>query len=224
MSKACRLVVFDWEGTLADTVGQIIHTLHIEAKNRRLSPLNEELARKYLMVGLPVTVRKLFSGLGLEQQDEIIQKVQFTIASRTGQVYLLPGVKAILQKLQQVGIELAIASNKSQGSLNRDLQSSGLDKLFTVTRTASQSPAKPCSQMLEEIMDFCGFSPEETLMVGDSIIDIEMAVSVDVEAIGIDFYSQENQKATLIKAGASHVFTNYKEFANYLQLSWQREE
>ena len=66
----------------------------------------------------------------------------------------------------------------------------GLSDFFYTTRSASQAPAKPCPQMLEEIMDVCCVSPEQTLVVGDSVSDIEMAKQVNVIAIGVDFYHQ----------------------------------
>ncbi|KTC65458.1 hydrolase (haloacid dehalogenase family) (plasmid) [Legionella adelaidensis] len=217
MSKSYRLIVFDWEGTLGDTLGQLVHTLRQEANRLQLGEFNEDLARKYLMMGMPFAISQLFPQLTLRQQEELIEAVQYTPSSRS-QVYLLPGVNAILNQLAQAGIEMAVASNKSQNSLTRVLQNSGVGAFFNVTRTASQAPAKPCPQMLEEIIDFCGVDRTQTLMVGDSVSDIEMAIRLDVDAVGIDFYYQESQRKALKEAGALQVFTNYQEFANYLKL------
>ena len=61
-----------------------------------------------------------------------------------------------------------------------------------------------------------GVTSSETLMVGDSVMDIEMATGAKVDAIGVDFYHQ--QAANLRAAGALDVFDDYKQLASYLQL------
>ena len=65
-------------------------------------------------------------------------------------------------------------------------------------------------------MDVCGMTSEETLMIGDSVTDIEMAKQIHVDAIGVDFYHQ--QEANLRAAGALQVFDNYERLANYLKI------
>lgn len=111
---------------------------------------------------------------------------------------------------------MAIASNKGQHSLARALQITGLDKFFTITRSAGQVPAKPCPQMLEEIMDELGHDPSTTLMVGDSSLDMEMAKNCSVTAVGVDFYHQN--EANLKAAGAIAVFDDYQLLAQFLNL------
>ena len=70
--------------------------------------------------------------------------------------------------------------------------------------------------MLEELMAEFDTNPNETLMVGDSVSDIEMAKSIGVDAIGVDFCLQ--QEAALRAAGALDVFDDYQQLAEYLQL------
>ena len=101
-------------------------------------------------------------------------------------------------------------------SLQRALQASGLDVFFTITRSAGQVPAKPCPQMLEEIMEACGVTASQTLMIGDSVSDVEMSRQVNVDVIGFDFYHQ--QAANLRAAGALDVFDDYRQLARHLGL------
>jgi len=218
MGKVYRLVVFDWEGTLGDTLGQILNSLAVEAKKLQLGEIDEQCARHYLMFGLVVAVKKLFPKLTDGQQLQLLQAVQHALIYHPVDAYLIPGAKNIVQGLRQAGIDIAIATNKGQHSLQRTLQASGLDIFFTITRAAGQSPAKPCPQMLEEIMDFCGVSAAQTLMVGDSISDMEMALSVAVDAIGVNFYHQQELENELLAAGAMTVFDDFQQLADYLQL------
>ncbi|KTD24520.1 MULTISPECIES: HAD family hydrolase [Legionella] len=217
MGKPYRLVVFDWEGTLGDILGQILNSVSTEARRLQFGELDEQLARQSVGLGLVLALKKAFPHLNEEQQEQLLLAVHQSLVARTTEVYLIPGAKKMAERLDNAGIHLGIASNKGQQSLQRVLHASGLDKLFKVTRSAGQAPAKPCPQMLEEIMDTYGVSAKETLMVGDSVSDIEMAKSIGVDAIGVDFYHQ--QEAALLAAGALAVFDDYQQLAEYLQLN-----
>lgn len=216
MGKPYRLVVFDWEGTLGDILGQILNSVSTEAKRLQFGELDEQLARQSVGLGLVLALKKSFPHLNEEQQEQLLLAVHQSLVSRTTEVYLIPGAREIAERLQRADIDLGIATNKGHQSLQRVLQASGLDQLFKVTRSAGQTPAKPCPQMLQEIMDSYGVNAKETLMVGDSVSDIEMAKSIAVDAIGVDFYHQ--QEAALLNAGALAVFDDYQQLAEYLQL------
>lgn len=216
MSRLYRLVVFDWEGTLGDTLGQILNTVADVAKQLQFGQFDEQCAREYVVLGLVLAVRKLFPHLSMHQHEQLLEAVQHSLATNPMEICLIPGAKFIVEHLYQSGIELAIATNKGQHSLQRALQASELDVFFTITRSAGQAPAKPCPQMLEEIMTAVGVTPEETLMIGDSVTDMEMARAAKVDAIGVDFYHQ--QAAGLHAAGALEVFDDYQQLANYLRL------
>ena len=142
--------------------------------------------------------------------------MHYSLATHPTDISLIPGAQVVVQKLQQSGVDLAIATNKAQSSLQRALKSTGLDVFFAVTRSAGQVPAKPCPQMLEEIMDVFGATSAQTLMVGDSVMDMEMARDAGVDAIGVDFYHQ--QADDLRAAGALEVFDDYEQLASYLLL------
>jgi phosphoglycolate phosphatase len=136
--------------------------------------------------------------------------------SRHGDVYLIPGARAIVQRLQRAGFALAIATNKGSHSLQRALTVTGLEEYFKVTRCADQVPPKPCPQMLEEILDEFLIPVERALMIGDSISDIEMAKAIGMEVIGVNFYHKD--PSALMQAGALDVINHYDLLADYLQL------
>ncbi|CAM2859930.1 HAD family hydrolase [Legionella worsleiensis] len=216
MSNLYQLVVFDWEGTIADTLGLILHTVANEAQTLGFGTVDPYQARKYVDLGLLNALKKLFPHLSVEQQEQLVQAVQHAMIARPTEVCLFPGALAFIQKLIQAKIDVAIATNKGHHSLLRALQISGLDDYFKVTRSAGQAPPKPCPQMLKEIMDEFGVDASVTLMIGDSATDMEMATSINVAAVGVDFYHQ--QEDALKKAGALAVFDDYKLLADYLKL------
>jgi phosphoglycolate phosphatase len=217
MKNPYRLVVFDWEGTLSDTLGQILNVIVSESKRMQFGDVDLGMARRSIVLGPVVALKKLFPHLSAQQQSDLLQAAQHAMLSNSDEICITKGARDVLHAIKQAGIQLAIATNKGQHSLMRDLDASNLDSLFDVTRSASQAPPKPCPQMLEEIMAVCGVSPEETLMVGDSVSDIEMAVQIGVRAIGVDFYNQN--EPSLRAAGADDVFDCFQQLADYLELS-----
>ncbi|PJD94676.1 MAG: HAD family hydrolase [Legionella sp.] len=216
MSNPYQLVVFDWEGTISDTLGLILHTVTAEANALGFGSVEPAEAKKYVELGLVHALKKLFPRLTLSQQEILLQAIHRAMVSRPSEVCLIPGARELILQLQEAHIDLAIASNKGQQSLQRALQITRLDDVFKVIRCAGQLPAKPCPQMLEEIMNVFGQNAQSTLMIGDSPTDIEMARQLHVPAIGIDFYNQNAQ--ALQAAGALAVFNNYYDVAHFLCL------
>lgn len=216
MSNPYQLVVFDWEGTISDTLGLILHTVSSEANRLGFGEINPYEARKYVDLGLVQALRKIFPKLSIKQHELLLQAVHQAMISRPSEVCLIPGAREFIQQVHDAKIDIAIATNKGQHSLLRALQATGLDELFKVTRSAGQSAAKPSPQMLEEIMNEFGHDSSSTLMIGDSSMDMEMAKSINVTAIGVDFYHQ--QEAALKVAGALAVFDDYRLLANFLEL------
>ena len=213
MKKPYRLVIFDWEGTLSDTLGPALKALAKEARHLQLGYFDECLARRSVTLGLTIAIKKLFPHASLQQHEQILVSVQEALSTSSTEVYLFPGIKSMIENMHRAGFELAIATNKGAHSLQRVLQETGLDEFFKVTRAAGQVPPKPCPQMLHEIMETFGAVASETVMIGDSIADIEMASLAGVDAIGVDFYHQ--QKASLFAAGASLVFDDDEQLAQY---------
>lgn len=222
MSKRYRLVVFDWEGTLGDTLGQILNTVAAEAKRLQFGTFDENQARQQVVLGLVMAVKKIFPNLTLHQHEQLLQAVHHALVTNPLEICLIPGAKRMIEQLYQAGTHLAIATNKGEQSLARCLQACGLRGFFDTTRSAGQVPAKPCPQMLQEIMDVCGVKASQTLMVGDSVVDVDMAKQLGVDAVGVDFYHQ--QAANLLAAGALHVFDDYQQLADYLGLPFDDEK
>ena len=216
MSRLYDLVVFDWEGTLGDPLGHVLTLLEEQAKILSFPSFDEQLARRCVVLGLDRAVKKLFPTLALYQHERLLNGVQNALHANHGEHCLFPGATQLIVQMQQAGIQLAIATSKGPQALQRALQLTGLDAFFSVTRAAGQAPGKPCPQMLEEIMTVFGVPSSATLMIGDSVADIEMASLAQVRSIGVDFYHQ--QADALRTAGAYHVFDDYAQIGRYLAL------
>lgn len=216
MTNPYQLVVFDWEGTISDTLGLILHVVTLESSRLGFGAVDTYQARRFVNLGLVQALRRILPHLSPQQHEQLYEAVQKSVISKPAEVFLVPGVREFIQQLHNAHIDLAIASNKGQYSLARALQTTGLDVFFKVTRCAGQVPAKPCPQMLKEIMEELGHTPKTTLMIGDSPTDMEMAKQINVASVGIDLYHQN--EANLKEEGAIAVFDDYQVLAQFLKL------
>jgi len=222
MAKRYRLVVFDWEGTLSDPLELVLNCIAVEAKRLHLGEMDEALVRRSLELGLVSTVKKAFPHLTVMQYEALLETVQRALMTRHAEVWLVPGARELIHRLQQEGFDLAIATNRGERSLHRALQACGLEEYFRVTRSAGQVPPKPCPQMLEEILMIFSIPADEALMIGDSPTDMEMAGSAGMDAIGMNLYFQHASE--LLAAGALEVFDDYQAVSDYLLLGTQRTQ
>lgn len=217
MIEDFRLVVFDWEGTLADTLGQVVHVIRAEAEKLHLEEMDEAQLKSAIGLGLVNGIKKGFPQLASHQGQQLIQAVQQAMCMRTQDICLFPDAQHLIKKLQALGIHLAIASNKARSSLQRALQQTQLTSFFPVIRSASDTLPKPHPQMLEEILADYHLQAQDGIMIGDSLSDIEMALQIGMPIIGVDFYHQGTEQ--LMAAGARAVVSSYQELAKLLGLS-----
>lgn len=216
MNTPYELVIFDWEGTISDPLGHVHEAIAAEAEVQGFGVYDMQLGRQYVSLGLEKSVRKLFPDLSLHQYENLLQGIQQRLIQSHATIYLFPGARDVIEGLHHRGITLAIATNKNEQSLERDLQASGLQPFFSTTVSASTYPAKPSPEMLHAVLNKTGGLHENSLMIGDSIADMEMAQALDMHCIGVDFYFHDADD--LMAAGAQDVFHDFEQIRKYLAL------
>lgn len=92
---------------------------------------------------------------------------------------------ATVRRLHDNGYLLGVATAKGRVGLERELDATGLRPFFHATRTVDEGPSKPAPGMLLGICDELGIRPEETLMIGDTSFDLEMARNAGCAAVGV---------------------------------------
>ena len=214
MTYPYRLVVFDWEGTLADPLGALVNFLWTEVNQQGWAAFTQSQVRHYLLDGLPSAVKSLFTGLSEQQVYAMIERAERTVSQDRNKVFIFSGIKSLLNQLRSLNISMAIASNKSQSSLQHAIEISELGQYVDTYRGAGVLPLKPNPQMLIEILDFFQIEPHDVVMVGDSFADIEMARNVNVDAIAIDWYGSGIWNTN--KMGAKAVVNSIEQLAALL--------
>lgn len=179
------LVIFDWDGTLFNSVGQIVQSLHFAAQ-RFQQPLTDEAAQSIIGLGLPEVMQTLFPQVP-ELHQEILHAYSSHYVTHSVHDHWFDGVAEMLQDLRQQNITLAVATGKSRAGLDRVLTKTQSQSLFAVTRAASETRSKPDPLMLQQILDYTGVPVTRALMVGDSSYDLEMAQRIGMRSVGVSY-------------------------------------
>lgn len=185
MKKPVELIIFDWDGTLFDSVGQIVASLQFAAQQFN-QPLTYDDAKSIIGLGLPEVAQRLFPQVP-ELHAEILQcYAEHYVANSKGDVWF-DGVAEMLNGLREAGLLLAVATGKSRKGLDRVLAQTQSQALFAATRAASETKSKPHPLMLQEILTETGVSAERAIMVGDTSYDLEMAQNIAMPRVGVAY-------------------------------------
>ncbi|USA46180.1 HAD-IA family hydrolase [Acinetobacter sp. C26M] len=185
MNQNIELVIFDWDGTLFDSVGQIVASLQYAAQQFE-QPLTDEAAKSIIGLGLPEVMQILFPQVPHLQQD-ILQCYADHYVANSKEDAWFSGVAELLADLKQQGLKLAVATGKSRKGLDRVLAQTNSDEIFDITRAASETKSKPDPLMLQEILTEMDVAADRAVMVGDTSYDLEMARNLNMPRIGVSY-------------------------------------
>ena len=212
--KKFQLLVFDWDGTLADSEACIIDAMQLASTEAGFPECSKAQIRDVIGLSLEGAIELLF--------PEAVEKVKKQIANRyreyyfstsTSAVPVFEGVVDILEKLNQDNYFLAVATGKGRKGLDRSLIETGLAKYFHTTRCADETISKPDPQMLIEIIDFFGLEAPDALMIGDSEYDLQMATNAGVQAIAVSYGVHDaNRLQQCAPLGVIHHITELSDF------------
>jgi len=180
------LLVFDWDGTLIDSIGSIVGCTQRALADLGLPPVEDEVIRSGIGLGLRDAVENLAPGCDEATFARICEAYRkHWIASFSRGHDLFADSAATLMTLRSRGYRLAVATAKGREGLDRDLAATGVAGLFEATRTVTESEAKPRPGMVLDLLDETLCEPGRTLVIGDTVHDMEMARNARVAAVGV---------------------------------------
>jgi len=194
MSKQYDLIVWDWDGTLADSAGMITNAIVKAAEQVGLPPLTPQAASSIIGLGLPEAIDALYRDISVDQAKALATYYNINYFAGESEILLFPGAADTIKTLNRRGFKLAVATGKSRRGLNLALEHTELRRYFHATRTVDECFSKPHPQMLDELMDDLVVLPERTLMIGDTSYDLEMAKNAGVNAIGVTYGAQSSNQ------------------------------
>ena len=182
-----RLLVFDWDGTLADSTAIIAGAIQQACTDLGLPVPDDTAARYVIGLGLADAMRHVAPTLPLSDHPRLSDRYRHHYLARDPEIPLFDGAREMLDELDARGFLLAIATGKSRVGLARALAQQGLAHRFVASRCADEGFPKPHPDMLLALMDRCGTEPSETLMIGDTTHDLELARNAGASAIAVTY-------------------------------------
>lgn len=188
MRRDYTLLIFDWDGTLADSVGRIVEAMQVAAKRAGQAPSQEQAIKGIIGLSLAEAIHTLYPHLTHEQVERFRQHYADVYTALDQQPSpLFDGVAESLAAFRAEGYRMAVATGKARRGLDRVLKANGLERFFDITRAADETRGKPHPLMLEQILDHCGVEPGRALMVGDSAFDLQMASNAGMHSVAVGY-------------------------------------
>jgi phosphoglycolate phosphatase len=183
-----NLIIFDVDGTLVDSRAFIVETQRRTFVAYGLPPPSEARGLSAIGLSLPIEMAYL-AGPGAPVDDMVTTYRAFMRVLRNDPQYrevLFPGIAALLGDLRgRDDLALGVATGHQMASLAEIVSSFGWHGLFRTAQTPDSAPSKPDPGMIFNAMRHLGADPSETVMIGDSTFDMEMARAAGVTAIGV---------------------------------------
>jgi len=186
MKNRFDLIVFDWDGTLMDSVDWIVRCLLVAAKEQNCELPKEQDIKDIIGLSIHKSLDRLFPELDNAARQLFIASYSKAFFSRQiTENDLFAGVKEMLLHFKHTGYQLAVATGKSRHGLDKAMQGTGLDEFFDITQCADETASKPKPDMLNVIIETLDVSKERVVLIGDSTHDMEMAVNAGVVSIAV---------------------------------------
>lgn len=186
MKNRFDLIIFDWDGTLIDSIDWIARCLQAAANETRLETPDYQAAKSVIGLSIERATETLFPDANADEVLDLVARYETAYFSKKiSRDDLFSGVYEMLETLKNAGFKLAIATGKTREGLDEALNATNTRDLFCITRCADETESKPHPLMLHEIMAHTKIAPERTLMVGDSTHDLQMALNAGIASIGV---------------------------------------
>lgn len=202
-----RLAIFDCDGTLVDSGGNIHAALSETLAGHGLEAPAPGVARRVIGLSLIEAMAALVPDASRDLHVELAEtyKLRFHAMRARGCVEepLFDGVLDLLHALEEQGWLLAVATGKSDRGLRHCLEANGIHARFMSLQTADRHPSKPHPSMALKAMADAGADPRSTIVFGDTSFDMGMATAAGATGIGAGWGYHEPDE--LIAAGAAAV-------------------
>lgn len=195
MSCSFKLLVFDWDGTLMDSEARIVACATAAAADIGLEVPTQNAVRNIIGLGLKEAMLVLFPGSDEAEIARFVERYRyhFLHVDETPSP-LFPGAEEVLNHLAGLDYFMAVATGKGRPGLDKVLLETGLGPLFHITRCGDEAFSKPHPGMLEQIMDVMGVEGAETLMIGDTEYDMQMASNAGAHSLAVSYGAHEVER------------------------------
>lgn len=218
MNNRTELVVFDLDGTLLDTIGDLAVACNACLALRGLPQHSYERYCHFVGNGIMRLVERALPEPLRTPENVALMRADFVkYYTEHIDAHTKPyaGIPELLAELSRRGIGLAVASNKFQAGTEKLVRLFFPDTPFVaVLGQRPGVPLKPDPAVVEEILALTGVARERVLYVGDSGVDAQTAAAAGVRSVGVTWGFRSREE--LVEAGACHLINRAEELLTLL--------
>jgi phosphoglycolate phosphatase len=208
------LIAFDWDGTLYDSTAVIARCIQAAVVDVGGRLPSERDAAWVIGLGLAEALAKAAPDVPAEKYRELGARYRHHYTRHQDDLVLFDGVLPMIDALRARGHKLAVATGKSRRGLDLALDTVALRERFDASRTADETFGKPHPRMLLELMEELEVLPERTLMIGDTIHDLQLATNAGCASVGVSYGAHE--PASFADHGPLHVAHSVQDLHDWL--------
>lgn len=216
MAKNYEMYVFDWDGTLMDTTRLIMQGYQHASVALGYPKPSDELVLSTIGLNRSDSIGLCCCDCPKGRYAEFIEAYMDWYRGKEAELDLVPGFRQLLTNMHKDGKRLAIATGKSRSGLERVFNITGVGDLFECVQTADTNFSKPNPGMLLGIADESGLETKDMVMVGDAVLDMQMAKNAGSDSVGMTYGA--SPKDRLLETASLGVADNIKELAKILGL------
>ncbi|PVA10169.1 HAD family hydrolase [Pelagivirga sediminicola] len=226
MTAPLRLIIFDVDGTLVDSQGDIVASMH-HAFDEFGVPVPERAAIIGIIgLSLPVAMARLAPELDSAAHDALVdgyKRSYLSLRAKAGAAQsspLFPGTRDMLEALSaRDDLLLGVATGKSRRGLDKLLEGHGLQTMFVTQQVADFHPSKPHPAMIHAALAEAGVDAGDAVMIGDTTYDMDMARAAGIGTIGVEW--GYHPAADL---RADHLLSDWTDLPARLSAIWEKAQ
>ena len=215
-----KLVIFDLDGTLTNTLDSLVYSTNETLKEMKLPQISEEQCRIFVGNGARVQMEKALGSSGSENLDRIEEAMQIYgrifDANCTYHVVPYEGITEMLESMKNRGLKLAVLSNKPHKQAVHVVETIfGKETFQWIQGQIDTVPRKPDPTAVLQIAEKLGATPEETLYIGDSEVDVATGKNAQMHTVGVTWGFRG--KEVLEDAGPELIVNSPEEIMNMIE-------
>jgi phosphoglycolate phosphatase-like HAD superfamily hydrolase len=174
-------VIFDFDGTLADSMSVALEVCNAIAPEYGLRTLSDEEVGELRRLSSRESLRRL--GVPLHLVPVLVRRVRNELSARIPSIELFAGMAECLEHLHGGGAELGVVTSNSKANVRRCLEHNGVSSLFEFVHTSTDLFGK--HRALRRLLRRRALSAERVVYVGDQVRDIEAARKCRLRVIAV---------------------------------------
>ena len=200
MKTRFELIIFDWDGTLSDSVGLITDLMIQSFLLHNVSPPSTMEVADILGIKLSEAFKILLKEKDQNASELIFNSYIELYNQSPNKVKLFDGVELGIKELHRYGYKIAIATGGGRNYLDSCLAQTSIKDFINVTKTSDDCFSKPHPQMCNEILNELIIEPEKSIVIGDSIHDLQMAKNAGISSLAVTYGAHKQDSLSVYDA------------------------